>query len=201
LVEKEISGMNGKIFALGLSKTGTSSLHEAFKQLGFESKHYPRYPELFAGKFDWLDKYDAVSDIPIAPFYPQLDEAYPGSKFILTVRNVDDWLKSIEKWLAIWEDPDEYALRARILVFGVHTFHAGRMRYVYEKHITDVQQYFKDRPGDLLIMNICERDGWEKLCPFLNKPVPDRPFPFVMPGKHRNKPKKKKLLGLFRVSK
>jgi len=192
--------MTVKIFGLGMCKTGTSSLHRAFTELGLESKHYPRRPELFAGQFGWLDQYDAVTDTPIVPYYPQLDEAYPGSKFILTVRNVNDWLNSVDNWWAGAENPNEYQLRIRILVFGVHTFHAGRMRYVYEKHLADVREYFKDRPDDLLTMNICEGDGWEKLCPFLNKAVPDRPFPFVVPGSHRKKPKKKKVLGLFRVS-
>jgi hypothetical protein len=192
--------MSEKIFGLGLSKTGTTSLHHAFRQLGLQSIHFPKMPEIFAGQFGWMDKYDAASDTPIVPFYPQLDAAYPGAKFILTVRNVEDWLKSVENWWAGAENPNEYALRVRILVFGVHTFHAGRMRYVYEKHLADVQEYFKDRPDDLLTMNICEGDGWEKLCPFLNKAVPDRPFPFVVPGSNRKKPKKKNVLGLFRVS-
>jgi hypothetical protein len=26
-------------------------------------------------------------------------------------------------------------------------------------------------------MNICDGEGWEKLCSFLNKPIPDVPFP------------------------
>ena len=44
-------------------------------------------------------------------------------------------------------------------------------------HYSERKKYFKDRPNDLLVMNICNGEGWEKLCPFLNKPVPDAPFP------------------------
>ena len=41
---------------------------------------------------------------------------------------------------------------------------------------------------DYLDMNICdEGDGWEKLCKFLNKPIPDMEFP------HENKNKIEKL--------
>jgi hypothetical protein len=37
-------------------------------------------------------------------------------------------------------------------------------------------------------MNICDDgDGWEKLCKFLNKPIPDMEFP------HENKSKIEKL--------
>ena len=188
--------MSGKIFGLGLSKTGTTSLHHAFKEMGFESKHFPKMPELFAGQFRCLDKYDAACDTSIVPYYPQLDAAYPGAKFILTVRNVNDWLQSMEKWWGRDHNPSDYTIRVRLAVFGVHTFHAGRMRYVYEKHLADVREYFKDRPDDLLTMNICEGDGWEKLCPFLKKPVPVADFPFVVP---RSKPKKITVLGIFKV--
>ncbi len=34
-----------------------------------------------------------------------------------------------------------------------------------------------DRPDKLLIMNVVAGDGWETLCPFLNKSIPDIPFP------------------------
>jgi hypothetical protein len=193
--------MSGKIFALGLSKTGTTSLHHAFRHLGLESIHFPTRPELFAGKFDWMDKYDAASDTPILPFYPQFDAAYPGSKFILTVRNVDDWLQSMEKWWGRPYELNEYTVQVRIAAFGVHTFHAGRLRYVYAKHVADIQEYFKNRPRDLLTMNICEGEGWEKLCPFLEKPVPAVPFPFIVPKSVPRKSKKRGLLGLLRVSK
>jgi hypothetical protein len=49
--------------------------------------------------------------------------------------------------------------------------------------LRDVQEYFKDRPADLLVMNICAGEGWEKLCPFLNRDaIPSRDFPFIVPG-------------------
>jgi 3'(2'), 5'-bisphosphate nucleotidase len=37
--------------------------------------------------------------------------------------------------------------------------------------------YFKDRPQDLLVIDVTAGEGWEKLCPFLGKPTPDIPFP------------------------
>ena len=41
----------------------------------------------------------------------------------------------------------------------------------------EINTYFKNRPNDLLVMNICEGDGWEMLCPFLGTDIPDVPFP------------------------
>ena len=31
--------------------------------------------------------------------------------------------------------------------------------------------------NNLLIMDITKGDGWSKLCNFLNKPIPNKPFP------------------------
>lgn len=180
--------MSEKVFGIGLSKTGTTSLHHALGALGLKSKHYPQRPEIFSCDFRHLDRYDAVTDIPIAPYYPQLDAAYPGAKFILTVRNVDEWLQSMEKWWRRERRPSEFMLRVRIAVYGVVEFHAARLRYVYEKHASDVREYFARRPGDLLILDICAGEGWDELCAFLRKPVPSSPFPFVVPGRRETRP-------------
>jgi hypothetical protein len=194
--QKVARTMSGKIFGIGLSKTGTTSLHQAFKELGFLSKHFPKVPEIFSGQFRCLDKYDAASDVSIVPYYPQLDAAYSGSKFILTVRNIEDWLQSMERWWRGERKPSEYMIEVRLAVYGIHTFHADRLKYVYEKHVAEVKKYFADRPGDLLTINICAGEGWDMLCPFLNKPMPGTSFPFVVPG---SQPKKRAMLGLFKA--
>ena len=38
-------------------------------------------------------------------------------------------------------------------------------------------EYFKNRPQDFLNLDIIGGEGWEKLCEFLGKPIPDVPFP------------------------
>ena len=94
-----------RVFGVGLNKTGTSSLHRALLELGFHSLHWGG-PEvrrtveasLAAGEplLQRLDPiYDAFSDIePLYRNVALLDEQYPGSRFILTVRAVDDWIDS-----------------------------------------------------------------------------------------------------------
>jgi Sulfotransferase domain len=174
--------MSGKVFGIGLSKTGTTSLNQALVQLGLNSKHYPQRSELFAGDFRCLEKYDAATDIPVAPYFAQLDEAFPGAKFILTVRKLDDWLRSMERWLVPGRRASDFMIQMRLAVYGVTTFHRGRLKYVYERHVREVEEYFKQRPRDLLVLDVCAGEGWEKLCAFLNKPVPPGPFPFIVPG-------------------
>ena len=53
------------------------------------------------------------------------------------------------------------------------------------RHNEAVKEYFKDRPDDLLVLDVCAGDGWEKLCPFLEKAVPDKPFPHKGKGKYK----------------
>ena len=89
-------------------KTGTVSCAEALRKLGYSVAHFDELREVMeptggwlAGDFetDWVAKYDAAFDNPIPAIYTQLDERYPGSKFILTTRDKIKWLESCEKYL------------------------------------------------------------------------------------------------------
>ena len=56
----------------------------------------------------------------------------------------------------------------------------------YEKHNRDVDEYFRNRPDDLLVLDI-SRHGWTELCSFLDKPVPNVRFPHVNKGSRLTK--------------
>jgi hypothetical protein len=184
-----------KVFGLGLSRTGTMSLAKALTMLGISTRHYPydrkTYAELTAGTYRLtvLEQVDAIVDITPAPFYPQFDAAYPGSKFILTTRDVGSWLRSMEAHFAFlenWEEMNEPFRRftefINACVYGSLRFDADRFRYVYDRHVANVHEYFDGRPDDLLTIDICGGEGWERLCEFLGEPVPAEPFP------HQNRP-------------
>jgi hypothetical protein len=179
-----------KVFGIGLSKTGTSSLDLALNELGIRSIHFPSdwttHRELLEGNYrlSILQQYQAATDIPIAPFYAQLDAIYPNSKFILTLRDQESWLHSVRHhWEFMWQWAEhdrhfrEFLSFITVLVFGSHQFEPNRFREVYERHQNNVREYFRERPHDLLILDICSGQGWERLCPFLGLPVPARPFP------------------------
>lgn len=81
-----------KIFGIGLSRTGTQTLNACLETLGYHSIHNPDHLlqlENGALSFDMVrtNTYEALSDLPIARFYRDLDRAFPGSRFILTVRD------------------------------------------------------------------------------------------------------------------
>ncbi|MCF8878863.1 hypothetical protein L5876_03425 [Hyphobacterium sp. SN044] len=183
-----------KVFGIGLSRTGTRSLTSALQILGWDCSHYPidedTYTELSNGQYDLslFKDYDGLTDITTVPFYQQFDKQYPGSKFILTVRDKDSWLRSCQNhWFnrpafAPTDDPDEetHLLMRQFLrsaVFGCYTFVPDRFSWVYDRHIAEVKEYFKDRPEDLLIIDVVGGEGFEKLAPFLNRPKPAQPFP------------------------
>jgi hypothetical protein len=89
-----------------------------------------------------------------------------------------------------WCDHDrrfkEFTEFINAVVFGTLHYNEGRFLYAYDTHLREVCDYFEDRAGDLLIMDICGGDGWEKLCPFLGVPVPSVPFPDLNKGKNKH---------------
>ncbi len=183
-------GFNGKIFGIGLTKTGKSSLALALRRLGFRILDGPRDPrtigEAEAGqlRFSILERCQGIVDTPVTPYYAQLDQLYPDSKFILTVRDREAWLRAVE---AQWRCSEQWAAhhrhfrRARYFfhaaVYGTIDFEPNRYSYVYDLHYRNVCEHFKGRPEALLVFDICSGDGWEELCPFLGVPVPDEPLP------------------------
>jgi len=46
-----------------------------------------------------------------------------------------------------------------------------------EFHVAEVKDYFKDRPEDLLIIDVCSGEGFAQLAPFLGAAIPAEPFP------------------------
>ena len=178
-----------KVFGIGLSKTGTTSLAKALNILGIRSIHFPHddqtLAELQRGEYrlSILSEYQGVTDTPVAPFFAQLDQAWPGSKFILTVRDKGSWLRSAAAhWHNMREgrpasDPAFLAFVDFInaCVYGCIYFSAGRFSYAYDTHVRQVVEYFAHRPDDLLVLDICSGGaGWSELCGFLGVPVPEK---------------------------
>jgi sulfotransferase family protein len=165
--------MTAKIFGIGLSRTGTSSLSEALSILGYRSVHYPPAPNLY----ELLDAFDAATDTPIAMSFKELDHRYPGSKFILTVRDRDKWLKSTEKLFSGPIPLEEWRREERRQLYGTLIFEKREFAAAYDLHLARVMEHFVDRPDDLLIMDVSA--GWDALCRFLHDPIPDAPFPKI----------------------
>jgi hypothetical protein len=196
----QVKPIVNRVFGIGLSKTGTSSLNAAFELLGYQSWHWS---SAHAARTIWkemnedqhsptLERYDALCDLPIPILYKQLDHAYPGSKFILTLRNEETWLASIERhfsgvnrWYSNW-DSDPFSHRIHKITWGRKDFEPEQFLQRYRAHNAAVLEYFRWRPESLLTLRIDKGEGWQKICSFLGRPTPQLPFP------HENKSAKEK---------
>jgi len=179
-----------KIFCIGLNKTGTVSLHVAFKILGFKSIHN-KYRKKFIGSImsdnlknkkrilSGIEHYDAYSDwsFPSTMYlYKVFDKQYPNSKFILNTRNLEDWVSSREKHVKR-TTPNLKKIQKKYPKNSWFNLDKEKWKKEWKDLHRDVFSYFKNRPQDLLVINVPAGEGWEKLCPFLGVPIPDAPFP------------------------
>ncbi len=134
------------------------------------------------GRSPLVDEHYAFCDLPFTILYKELDRAYPGSKFILTVRPEAAWLRSVERhWdpainphRSEW-DIAPFTHKMHQLVYGQTTFDRATFAKRYHRHNSEVWAYFKDRPGDLLTHHL--GDGWPLLCDFLDRPRPAALYP------------------------
>lgn len=160
-----------KIFGIGLAKTGTTSLNDAFAILGIASIGCPT-------SIASIRRFDAATDGIVADQFEELDRVFPNSKFIYTVRDRDSWLRSYTRYRGR-KLPASRAHQDKVeRLYGTTGTDRQVLLDSYERHDRHVREYFRDRPDDLLVMNICGGEAdWESLCAFLGKPVPDVPFP------------------------
>jgi hypothetical protein len=172
-----------KVFGIGLNKTATFSLHEALGLLGYKGLHHGGLETMNlvqqaidGGKpmLTYLDpSLEAFTDIfGITYFFFLADAQYPGSRFILTVRDLEDWLDSRRRHV----EKDQRVKGADHE--GVMNVDLDGWRTEYLRHEAVVRAYFADRPSDLLVLDITAGQGWEPLCEFLDRPVPEAPFPW-----------------------
>lgn len=188
----ELRPLPTRIFGIGMHKTATTSLHQAFKILGYDSAHWKTAhwaKEIWDEMQSWgrsitLEKSYALCDLPLPLLYQKLDAAYPGSKFVLTIRNEERWLSSVRnhwnrehnKFRSAW-DTDPFSHRVHKLLYGQKEFDAEVFLSRYRRHNAEVREYFRDRPQDLLVMNMDRDAGWPELCGFLEKPIPPVAYP------------------------
>jgi len=207
-----------KVFCIGRNKTGTTSMAAAFRELG-----------LIVGKqrlatlllHDWARRdfhriilycytAQAFQDVPFSwPFtYQVLDQKFPGSKFILTIRDSpEQWYNSLTRFHAAsfgnGHIPTLDDLKAADYIRPGLAYEANRLLYEtpaddpynkdmlissYNAHNNAVQEYFRHRPEDLLVLNAAEPSAYDKLCDFLGKPRTGKAFPWENKTPDRSTP-------------
>jgi hypothetical protein len=179
-----------KVFCIGFHKTGTSSLAQALRRLGYrvcfnlQWNNADLIRDMERVCFDLAKKYDAFEDNPWPLLYRQLDSWYPEAKFILTRRETDAWYRSAANFFG----PQTTLMRQWIYGPEAGSPIGNQVIYCerYDRHNREILEYFADRPDRLAVMDITKGDGWPELCAFLDKPVPEAPFPHAKPGRYRS---------------
>lgn len=186
-----------KVFCIGQNKTGTTSIEAVLRSLGYKMGNQRKGELLlkewavrdFKNIVKLCKTADAFQDIPFSNnfTYEVLDYTFPKSKFILTVRdNKDEWYESITRFhtkligkgrLPTADDLKEfnyiyngYLWESQMLKYGIDettVYDYKTYTDIYEQYNLRVEEYFKYRPDDLLILNVAEENAMEKIYRFL----------------------------------
>ena len=201
-----------RYFCIGRNKTGTTSLKVAFEQLGFvvgrqRTAKLLADEDYFAGRFDRILRYCETAEVfQDAPFsypdtYREVDRAFPGSKFILTVRdNPEQWYQSLVSFHAKrfgrnGKPPTIDDIRAlesggdiQGMSINFMKVHGTPENDLYNREITiahyekfnrEVMDYFRNRPEDLLVINVAVPEDYQRFLHFIGVASGEDGFPWA----------------------
>lgn len=181
-----------KVFGIGWAKTGTKTLGECLTILGYnhQSRRLDLAEDLRTGDLSRIlalvRQKDSFEDWPWLLLYREFDQAFPSSRFILTQRNPERWLRSYQNLLEEANQSTKQLNEIRSLLYGLPFPNVSpeQLQERYLRHNQEVVDYFKDRPQQLLIIDWESGDGWQSLCKFLGKGIPQAPFPHANRGNY-----------------
>eukprot|EP00977_Amphora_coffeiformis_P006298 scaffold1351_cov176-Amphora_coffeaeformis.AAC.32 len=150
------------------------------------------------------DGYTATLENPTCDIYQDILRKYPNAKVILTVRDTPQdfetsWkvlfetmgiteqcfslrFPSFFQWIPLFRQlkatrlfmgTTHLGLQPGELTHGWRDKSDGWLATQYERHNQNVIKHVPAK--QLLVFNV--KEGWAPLCQFLNKPIPDEPFP------------------------
>jgi hypothetical protein len=151
-----------KYFIIGLNKTGTTSIRNALSaSLG-------------------VSKAKIFKDRPWnTGHYKELNEKYKDSKFILTIRDQEEWWTSVSNWLSLrakWtenldEDSKIKKLNTKIKNYNNHfncdSFNKDCYINYYNSYNNAVIEYFKDK-SNLYVLNLNKDFNWKNIQKIVN---------------------------------
>jgi hypothetical protein len=204
-----------QVIGTGFGRTGTLSLKTALERLGFGPCHHmvdvfahprqirPWLAAATAREADWdrlLVGYESCVDGPTSAYWRQLADHYPKAKVILTTRDPERWLASMQRTLfAQRRRIESLPGRAAVLLSSLlgtdlaafvrmvdTTLDARTFATAADREPERAVKLFQEHTarvvaaipaGRLLVFDAAA--GWGPLCEFLEVPVPDEPYPRV----------------------
>lgn len=178
-----------KLFIIGLPRTGTTSISVALLEHDYMVAHTAFTKRAF-------ELADVVSDAPVFSDYKELDELFPGSKFVYLDRDLDKWIASAQMLLKKMESRlhpvtgvfSPVLKRSFDEVFALTTTEdphtAEHLEACYLKHQKEVFEYFEGR-DDFISINVSHDNSLPTLLAFLGKSVKENTeFPHLNIGRH-----------------
>ncbi len=193
------------VIGAGFGRTGTLSVKIALEMIGIgrcyhmmevfgRPEHIALWRDAANGvQVDWdalFADFAASVDWPGCYFWQQLVEHYPDAKVLLTVRDAERWYQSVRdtiyqammRGLLLPIDSPlaraQHDMAVKIVLdrtFGGRFEDRAHAIGVYERHNQEVRDAVP--PERLLVYDVAE--GWQPLCSFLGRPIPNEPFPRV----------------------
>ncbi len=160
--------MKQKVICVGQPKTGTTSLGEALRLLGYNVAGWnPLLLDQFGkgeiqGIITAYEQYDAFVDLPWSHplVFPLLESRDPSAVFIQTIRPEESWIQSVQRHFASTRTPDRY----RIVDFEKKA--TGLVSQYIERNI-QVRKYLSEKNRKILVIDISKGDTWSELQAFL----------------------------------
>ncbi len=195
-----------EVIGAGLSRTGTMSTQAALQLLGYpcyhmaevarSERHLGAWGSYLSGEsnMDWSELFSsflACVDTPCCLFYREMLKAFPDAKVLLNLRDPENWYDSL---VSLAEALEEFRARSeenpKLAAFldvtdmvGLRLtngdFSKENCIEAFHRHNNDVQNHVPS--SRLLVFKV--QDGWEPLCEFLDKEIPETPFPHLNEGR------------------
>lgn len=163
-----------KVFVVGLPQSGLRRVGAVITMMGLHLKHVVSDEN--------YENADVFMNTPVWADYADLDRIYPGSKFVLSRCDVDDWYRRFmqaalafynhvvlkgENW-SPWSEMDRRAYRT---VFEGQKLTREFLLRRYDEHSERLRIYFKDREKDFLEIDVDKPEALQQMIEFLDKPL------------------------------
>ncbi len=195
-----------EVIGAGAGRTGTQSLKVALERLldgpcydmwdlMKNPQHVPVWRQALDGQpVDWdliFGEHRAAVDWTAASFYPELAAAYPDAIVVLSVRDPDDWWRSVRRTVfdALSLKPPAHDTPITRALAPARQFNLDMLAERFTPNWSDehaAKEAFRRHNEEVRAAIPADRlvewrpgDGWEPLCGALRVPVPADPFPHV----------------------
>ena len=208
--ERDSDAIPPKAFAIGYNKTGSTTMEEVFRRMGFRvplqwEQELALTDAVQRGDYEplraFVARYDAFQDMPFSQDFTYIvcDVLFPGSKFILTIRDPDDWYASMVRFHRklfgfgkiedlgpdffkgknfylredyVYENKRRMVQRvegAELIYDWSLLYDPGHYKALYTHRNREILSYFQHRPDDLLVIDVTKEPDTQRIVEFLGR--------------------------------